>query len=164
LKRVIQKSFEPTTYIHLFPPKRSSLATDYLCKVLKRPSISGYDTLHVNIRSGPVDNAASTGAIIATCSNLEIAVAAADKASGYWPEITIQDDSGKELYRAPSKPAEEMKGEQGGGNSGRNQPKREPIEEPTPQVEGPVPVRITTIPTYRPKKKLPFPNIPQGNL
>lgn len=112
-----------------------------------------------------VNIAQSRGEIIATCADLKEAIAAAVRAAGTWPEIYVRDDSGKELYAFPSKPTnekvtlakkkqhslfdEELKSIQEVGS----EDDKKPTEEPTPQVERPERVRITTIPIYRPKKK-----------
>jgi hypothetical protein len=56
-----------------------------------------------------VDKARSRGGIIATCTSLDEAIAAADREAGSYPEISVNDDSCKELYVVIPKPADERK-------------------------------------------------------
>jgi hypothetical protein len=56
-----------------------------------------------------VDKAHSGGAIIATCTRLNDAIAAAVQEAESYPEISVHDDSGNELYVVLPKPTDETK-------------------------------------------------------
>lgn len=92
-----------------------------------------------------VNKTVPTGQIIATCTSLNEAIVAAVQEAGSYPEISIHDDSGKELYQVIPKPTDETQ-------ELRDAKEDKGVDNPTDKSKyGPEPRRviIATMPTFK---------------